>query len=326
MKLTSVGQRYGRGPWLFDSLTVDLEPGDVVAFGGANGSGKSTVLALMAGLLHPTTGTITGRPRCVGFVPERFPAQQRLSAAAYLAHMGRIRGLSTAAAQRATQTLLERFSFTGGLGSPMRTLSKGNAQKVALAQALLVPPDLLILDEPWTGLDEVGHDVLAGMITETAGRGAIVALSRHLAVPGPVVESVRYDLDEARLFHPIPSAPVADTAPAATVLIELRRRDGARPLPEAFARGLVSRRTGQDTVTVLEPHHDSDRLLLAALQAGWSVVAVTDTGDPSDTRPRDSHPSDSRPPYSRPRDSRPRDSGPRDSGAGPPSASDGDPA
>ena len=303
MKLTAVGQRYGRGPWLFSNLTLDLKPGEVVAFSGSNGSGKSTVLALLAGLLHPSTGTITGRPRSVGFVPERFPAQQRMSAAAYLAHMGRIRGLSTAAVRHATPTLLERFSFTEVLGSPMRTLSKGNAQKVALAQALLVPPDLLILDEPWTGLDEVGHDVLAGIITETAARGAIVALSRHLAVPGPVVESLRYDLDEARLFHPIPSGPVADPAPAATVLIELRRRDGAAPLPEALARGLVSRRTGQDTVTLLVPQSDSDRLLLAALQADWSVVAVTDTGDP-----------------------RPSGSRPSDGGADPPSASDGDPA
>ena len=307
MKLTSVGRRYGRGPWLFDNLTLDLEPGDVVAFSGSNGSGKSTVLALMAGLLHPTTGTITGRPRSVGFVPERFPAQQRMSAAAYLAHMGRIRGLPTAAARRATQTLLERFSFTGGLRSPLRTLSKGNAQKVALAQALLVPPDLLVLDEPWTGLDEVGHDVLAGIISETAARGAIVALSRHLAVPGPVVESVRYDLDQARLFHPVPSAPVADEAPPPVVLIELRGRDGARPLPEALFRGRFSRRDGPDTVTLLVPHRESDRLLLAALQAGWSIVAVT--GGPSEGGPSEGGPSEG---------------GPSEGAAGPPDATEVD--
>lgn len=304
MKLTAVGQRYGRGPWLFSNLTIGLEPGEVVAFSGSNGSGKSTVLALLAGLLQPSTGTITGRPRNVGFVPERFPAQQRMSAAAYLDHMGRIRGLPTAAAQQATHALLERFSFTDKLRSPLRTLSKGNAQKVALAQALLVPPDLLILDEPWSGLDEIGYDVLCGIITETADRGAIVALSRHLAVPGPVVESLRYDLDEARPFHPIQSAPVVDPAPAARVLIELRR-DGAGPLPEALARGLVSHGTGQDTVTLLVPQRDRDRLLLAALQAGWSVVAVSEGPARPDGR---------------------ADGGPGDGGAGPPAATDGDPA
>ena len=287
MKLTAVGQRYGRGPLLFSNLTLDLEPGEVVAFSGSNGSGKSTVLGLLAGLLQPSTGTITGRPRCVGLVPERFPAQQRMSASAYLTHMGRIRGLSTAAAQHATQALLERFSFTGGPRSPMRTLSKGNAQKVALAQALLVPPDLFILDEPWTGLDEIGHDVLSGIITETAGRGALVALSRHLAVPGPVVESLRYDLDEARVFHPSPSGPAADTVPA--VLIELRRPDGAGPLPEALARRVLPRRPGQETATLLVPQRDRDRLLLAALEAGWSVVfvsrAVTDSNGSSNGGP-----------------------------------------
>jgi len=287
VQLTSVGKRYGRGPWLFTHVTLDLEPGRVTAVSGSNGSGKSTLLDLMAGLGRPTTGTISDRPHRIGYVPERFPAQQRMSAMGYLTHMGRIRGLSTAAARSSGHALLERFSFTGGTHTALRTLSKGNAQKVVLAQALLGAPEMLILDEPWTGLDEIGHDVLSGVVGQAASAGAIVVVSRHLAVPGPVAESVRYDLDQAKVFHSLPSpAPAAVRAPvpagvvtsAPTVRMVLRRRDGSRPLPQPWP---AAGGTGPDAaadhgeiVAFTVPALDADRLLLAALRAGWSVYSV----------------------------------------------------
>ncbi len=295
MKLTSVGKRYGRGPWLFTEVTLDLEPGRVTAVSGSNGSGKSTLLDLVAGLSRPSTGTISGRPRRIGYVPERFPAQQRMSAMAYLTHMGRIRGLSTAAARSSGHALLERFSFTGGLHTALRTLSKGNAQKVVLAQALLGAPELLILDEPWTGLDEIGHDVLSGVVRQSASEGAIVVLSRHLAVPGPVIESVRYDLDEATVFDPLPSpAPAAVDAlvhapsppwtrrrrPCAwccsVATVPARCRSPGRVLVRAAAGDTGPDPTADDgdIVAFTVPADDADRLLLAALQAGWSVYSV----------------------------------------------------
>ena len=310
MKLTSVGKRYGRGPWLFTQVTLDLEPGRVTAVSGSNGSGKSTLLDLVAGLGRPTTGTISDRPHRIGYVPERFPAQQRMSAMGYLTHMGRIRGLSTTAARGSGHALLERFSFTGGLHTALRTLSKGNAQKVVLAQALLGAPELLILDEPWTGLDEIGHDVLSGVVRQTASEGAIVVVSRHLAVPGPVEESVRYDLDQAKVFDPQPSpapagvgaaVPVAVDRPATTVRVVLRRRDGSRPLPQPWpAAGGSGRDAAADhgeTVAFTVPAEDADRLLLAALRAGWSVYSVQSddrggnpgSGDRPETGPTRNH-------------------------------------
>lgn len=285
MKLASVGKRYGRGPWLFDRVTLDLEPGQVIAISGSNGSGKSTLLNLMAGLIRPTAGTISGRPRHIGYVPERFPGHQRMSAIAYLTHLGRIRGLSTSVAQRSTHALLERFSFSSGSDGSIRTLSKGNAQKVALAQALLVPPDLFILDEPWTGLDEIGHDVLSRTIAETAARGAIVALSRHLAVPGPAVESARYDLDGATPADgapPIAAVNLETAAPTAKVV--LRPHDHSRRLPGPWAGVARTGPNHSDTVDLTVAHHDCDRLLLAALQSGWSVVAVLPDDPPTEGR------------------------------------------
>jgi len=285
VQVTSVGKRYGRGPWLFTDVTLDLEPGRVTAVSGSNGSGKSTLLDLLAGLARPTTGAISGRPHRIGYVPERFPAQQRMSATNYLMHMGRIRGLSTDAARKSGHALLERFSFNGGFDRALRTLSKGNAQKVALAQALLGAPEMLILDEPWTGLDEIGHDVLSGVVSETASAGAIVVLSRHLAVPGPVLESVRYDLDQATAFGPSPTpapaaapVPTAVDASAPTVRVVLHRRDGSRPLPQPWlaAGGSVPCTAADhgEIVAFTVAADDADRMLSAALQAGWSVYSV----------------------------------------------------
>src|SRR4051794_816714 len=98
MRLTSIGKRYARGRWVLAGVDLEVSPGRVIAVAGPNGSGKSTLLNIMAGVTRPTTGAVTGRPRSIGYVPERFPVRTQLWAADYLRHMGRIRGLSAAAA------------------------------------------------------------------------------------------------------------------------------------------------------------------------------------------------------------------------------------
>lgn len=179
LRLKRVGKRYGRGHWVLDDVSVAAPGGAVVAFQGGNGSGKSTLLRIMSGVSRPTTGTVTGRPRVVGYVPDRFTPNGRLSSMACLTHLGRVRGLTTGTAAARGRELLARLALAGGPEAPLRTLSKGNVQKVALAQALLVPPDLLVLDEPWSGLDASVHGVLAEIITEVAARGGAVVFTDH---------------------------------------------------------------------------------------------------------------------------------------------------
>ena len=119
-----------------------------------------------------------------------------------------------------------------GIESPLRALSKGNAQKVALAQALIVPPDLLILDEPWTGLDDIGRLTLTGVIEETAVRGGTVVFSSHPTVAAPTLpvspgrdspaQSRSYVLADGKLTGtPVVPAPVA-----AIAKVVLRPRSG----------------------------------------------------------------------------------------------------
>ncbi|MFC7480185.1 ATP-binding cassette domain-containing protein [Luedemannella flava] len=140
VELRNVTKRYAGSAPVLDGVNLTVAPGDVVGVVGANGCGKSTLLRIMVGLSTPTAGTVTGRPAVVGYVPEKLPGHGRVSARAYLTHLGRIRGLSGRQAAGRARELLDRLSLVGGAGTSLRRLSKGNAQKVALAQALLVPP------------------------------------------------------------------------------------------------------------------------------------------------------------------------------------------
>ncbi|MFE2107855.1 ATP-binding cassette domain-containing protein [Kitasatospora sp. NPDC059463] len=283
----AVGKRYGRGPWILRDVDLRLDAGDVLAVLGANGSGKSTLLRILAGLTRPTTGRLThpaARRRAavgVGYVPDRFTAHERLTAAGYLTHLGRIRGLPTATARRRAGELLDRLALVGGPDAALRTLSKGNAQKVALAQALLLPPDLLVLDEPWSGLDASAHTVLAELIAETAADGGAVVFTDHREAVAEAQATATRTLADGRLSRWAPVAdPSAPPDPSAEIVLtgtDTGTGPGTGPgapdwraLPGVLA---LSRRGPELHLRVAQGH--TDAVLLAALRHGCSVHAVT---------------------------------------------------
>ncbi|WP_234356895.1 ATP-binding cassette domain-containing protein [Streptomyces sp. NBRC 110028] len=179
MRLRGVGRRYGpAGPWVLRGVDLDVPPGSLTRVEGTNGSGKSTLLRLLAGIDAPTSGRITGRPR-TAYVPERFPAELPFSVLGYLSHLGRIHGLGRAGAARGAEEWLERFGAREYAATPLAELSKGTSQKVAVAQALLAAPGLLVLDEAWTGLDRTARGVLDEAVAERVADGAAVVFVDH---------------------------------------------------------------------------------------------------------------------------------------------------
>ncbi|MFI1097609.1 ATP-binding cassette domain-containing protein [Streptomyces sp. NPDC020917] len=181
LRLDGVGRRYGlRGPWVLRDVALAAEPGAVVRVEGPNGSGKSTLLRIVAGVDRPTAGRVTGRPAGgTAYVPERFPPALPFPVLRYLTHMGAVRGLSAPEARTRALGWLERFGITGYAGTPLDELSKGTCQKVAVAQALLADPLLLVLDEAWTGLDTRARAVLDGAVRDRAAAGATVFFVDH---------------------------------------------------------------------------------------------------------------------------------------------------
>src|SRR5689334_10929594 len=156
-------KRYG-GLLALDRVSFDLHPGEIVGYLGPNGSGKSTTVNMVVGLLEPTAGSLwlDGRrlsddperyKGLVGYVPEEPHLYTHLTAGEYLRLVGRLRGIADATLEARIDRLLRLLHLHDSRYSPMAAFSKGMRQRVSLAAALIHDPRLLVLDEPFSGLD-----------------------------------------------------------------------------------------------------------------------------------------------------------------------------
>ncbi|MGD3108246.1 ABC transporter ATP-binding protein [Streptomyces sp. YGL11-2] len=281
MRLDGVGRRYGmREPWVLRDVQLDVPVGALLRIEGTNGSGKSTLLRLLAGIDRPTAGRITGRPR-TAYVPERFPAALPFTAAGYLTHLGRVHGLRTPQAARRAAEWLERFGAAGHAHTPLAELSKGTSQKVAVAQALLVEPELLVLDEAWTGLDRAARGLLDRVVAErVAGGGTVVFVDHDPRRLAGAADSVHRVADGLLL----PGEDGAEERRAAPVgprvVIEAEGPPGsvpgsAGPLPGA--PDIVPGPGGTTRLTVPAAHSDALLRALLTAQPPWHIRAVTAT-------------------------------------------------
>ena len=201
MRLHEVDFRYRRGGvWVLRGVTVGIEPGEIVIVRGSNGAGKSTLLGVCAGILQPVHGRVTDRAARIGWLPEHFPTEQPFTVRDYLMTMVRLRG--------GTPAVVDHWISRLGLG-PMHqerlsALSKGTAQKVGLAQALLVPPDLLVLDEPWEGLDLDARELIPEIVNEVVDAGGSVLVSDHSGDPGHLPGVTEWAVVDGRVTLVLP--------------------------------------------------------------------------------------------------------------------------
>ncbi|WUW20898.1 ATP-binding cassette domain-containing protein [Streptomyces sp. NBC_01463] len=270
-----MGRRYGlAGPWVLRGVDLGLPARTLVRVEGANGTGKSTLLRLLAGTDAPTEGRITGsRPR-TAYVPERFPAALPFTAAGYLVHLGRIHGLRRAEAAARADEWLTRFGAAGHARTPLAELSKGTSQKVAVAQALLAAPELLVLDEAWTGLDTAARDELDRAVAARVAAGSTVVFVDHdprrLAGAAGSVLSVEATGVVAASLAP------SGTATGPRVRIEVSGPPGA-PLPDALPGAPVCGAAEDGTLRLTVAAAHSDALLSALLTARppWHITRLT---------------------------------------------------
>ena len=171
-----------------DNLSFSVEAGSVFGFLGGNGAGKTTSLRMVLDIIRPTSGRIEvlgrapGRQNApeIGFLPEERGLYRQMTALDTIAYFGRLKGMATADAKREGVALLDRFGLAANTKSTVDKLSKGMAQKVQLATALVNRPKLLILDEPFSGLDPVNQGLLEEEIRRISAAGATVVFSTHV--------------------------------------------------------------------------------------------------------------------------------------------------
>ncbi len=202
MRFSHVWLRYGRrSPWVLTDVDVSLAAGEVAVVLGGNGAGKTTLLSAAAGLLRPGRGQLLDPPASVGWVPERFPATQPYSVRRYLTGMARIGGLTGQAAARAIDDWAGRLRLEPHLDARLAEVSKGTAQKVGLVQALLAPPRLLVLDEPWEGLDAATREQIPVIIDDIRTGGGAVLVSDHLGEVARVPDARRWSIMDGRVVE-----------------------------------------------------------------------------------------------------------------------------
>jgi ABC-2 type transport system ATP-binding protein len=185
--LEQVVKRFGEFTAV-DGLSFSVPEGAVFGFLGGNGAGKTTSVRMMLDILRPDSGRleILGRAPSranapeVGFLPEERGLYRLMTVTDTVIYFGRLKGMSVGDAARAAATLIERLGLGAWARTSLDKLSKGMSQKVQLATALVNAPRLLILDEPFSGLDPVNQGVLEEIVMEMAKSGATVIFSTHV--------------------------------------------------------------------------------------------------------------------------------------------------
>ncbi|GAA4917621.1 ABC transporter ATP-binding protein [Streptomonospora salina] len=179
--------RYYKRVRALDRLSMSVGPGELFGFVGGNGAGKTTAMRIVLGVLAADSGTVSwqGRPldlptrRRIGYMPEERGLYPKMGVREQLEHLARLHGIDPPGARRRADHWVERFGLTGRARDEVNNLSLGNQQRVQLAAALVHDPVLLVLDEPFSGLDPEAVDMMSGVLRERAAEGVPVLFSSH---------------------------------------------------------------------------------------------------------------------------------------------------
>ncbi|HET6831673.1 MAG TPA: ATP-binding cassette domain-containing protein [Solirubrobacterales bacterium] len=187
LELRDLSKRYA-DVLALDRVSLDVGPGEISGFVGPNGAGKTTAMRIILGVLVADSGVVAweGRPldaesrRRIGYMPEERGLYPKMRAGDQLRYFAELHGLGPDDAAASAERWMERLGVADRAGDAVEELSLGNQQRVQLGAALVHSPDLLVLDEPFSGLDPVGVEVLADVLTtESRERGLPVIFSSH---------------------------------------------------------------------------------------------------------------------------------------------------
>lgn len=243
---------------VLDDVGFAVRPGRLTGFVGGNGAGKTTTMRIVLGVLSADAGTVTmdGRPlgpdqrRTFGYMPEERGLYPKMKVVDQLVYLSRLRGIDKQEARGRALHLLDRLGLSERAEDPVEKLSLGNQQRAQIAAALVHEPSLLVLDEPFSGLDPMAIEVVLDVLAEQAERGAPVLFSSHQL---DLVERLCDDL-----------VIIADGRIRAAGPRELLREEHSSNRYEILSTGDVGWLRGSQGVTVIE------------FDGGYALFDVTD--------------------------------------------------
>ena len=280
-------------------VTFAVERGHIFGFVGPNGAGKTTTIRTLMGLIRPTAGTATllghelpsrAARRKIGFLPEAPYFYDYLTVGELCDLAGRLFGMAPAARRKRADELIERVGLAGARGQNLKKFSKGMLQRAGLAQALMNDPELVVLDEPMSGLDPIGRKEVRDLILELRDQGKTVFFSTHilsdveaitdrvaiiargqLQAHGTPAELVSRSLQGFEITVRLPAAAAPDRGNGAAVVAGEIRDQVAADL----ARGATRvRRVGDELSLLLAADADVDAWIARAHAAGAKVMEI----------------------------------------------------
>jgi ABC-2 type transport system ATP-binding protein len=260
--------------------TFDVRRGEIFGYLGPNGSGKTTTLKMLMGLVFPTRGRaeVLGRPvpnreakRKLGYLPESPYFYEYLAPEEFLDLVGALFDVPRRVRRERAAKLITRVGLDNARGRPLRKFSKGMLQRVGIAQALMGDPELVVLDEPMTGLDPLGRKEIRDLMLELKHEGRTVVYSTHI-LPDVEMTCDRVAMIFAGRIRSV--GPLAELLTARLLSTEVCLRRGVGHIPELPEGGKV-RQTPDGMLVDLPEGADVDAFLKAALGSGSNILSVT---------------------------------------------------
>lgn len=185
LKLIDIDKSYGKNHVL-KGISFNVESGRPLAFLGRNGAGKSTTIKILMGVISKDAGKITlngedfsAKNFKIGYLPEERGMYQKVKILEQLVYFAKLKGYDPHAAKKSALELLDRVGLEEYANKKLEVLSKGNQQKVQIAQSLIGDPEIIIMDEPFSGLDPINSNLLRDLILERAGKDKLMFFSSH---------------------------------------------------------------------------------------------------------------------------------------------------
>jgi ABC-2 type transport system ATP-binding protein len=266
-------------------ISFEVRRGEIFGFLGPNGAGKTTTIRVLMGLIAATGGTAKifghripsrqARMR-LGFLPEQPYFYDYLTVGELLDLTGRLFGLDGATRKKRAAQLIDRVGLGRARDQNLKKFSKGMMQRAGLAQALMNDPDLVVLDEPMSGLDPIGRKEVRDLIVELHDQGKTVFFSSHILTDVEAVADRVAIVARGQIrAQGAPTELVQQTILGTDVVLRVPDADGDQLATALAGRARSVRRSAGEVILSIAPDQDIDDLLAAARGAGGRVVAVT---------------------------------------------------